>query len=587
MKDEKDEEILKKAKKRFLGLQNKESDIRKQALRDMEFVYDVGQGQWDEQDRKNREEEGRPCFTANKLRKFVANIANAERQNRMVSNVVPVDDKADITTARILQAIVQNIEYQSSADTVYALGGEHALACGFGHWRVLTRYIDDTFDQEIYIEAIENPFAVYMDGKGEYCFVREQITKEDFEEKYPDAIPEDWEPKDLGVEDKEWWGEGRAIYVAEYFVKEYERQTKVQVQYLDEAGQVGQEEHILDKKTTRQTLEDAGGFIINERKIKTSRVMWYKMTASQILEKREWLGKDIPVVAVYGDKVNVGGKEYKRSIIRDAVDSQKMYNYSLTAGIETVALQPKIPYIVSSEQIMDDSNIKKMWDNASKKPYPYLPYKYLPNVLPPQRQNPPQIDSGSMALIGIADVNIKDTSGMYEPSFGQPSNERSGKALMARQAQAEQTMFLFPDNLRRAIVITGRILIDLIPRIYHPGQIVRIRGENGEEDAIQIGATNAETGQQLNLEIGRYDVRADTRIYSTRRQEAVDFFTQLLQYAGQFAPVLIPLMLKYVDVEGAEEARKKIESQLSGPGENIETLAPPGTPLVTSEGRIQ
>ena len=587
MKDEKDEEILKKAKKWFLGLQNKESETRKQALRDMEFVYDVGQGQWDEQDRKIREEKGRPCFTANKLRKFVANVANAERQNRMVSNVVPVDDRADIATAKILQEIIQNIEYQSSADAVYALGGEHALACGFGYWRVLTRYIDDTFDQEIYIEAIENPFAVYMNGKGEYCFVREQVTKEDFEEKYPDATPEDWEPKDLGVEDKEWYGEDRAIYVAEYFVKEYERQTKVQVQYLDETGQVRQEEHILGGEKTRQMLEDAGGLIVNKREFKTPRVMWYKMTASQILEKREWLGRDIPIVAVYGDKVNVGGKEYKRSSIRDAVDSQKMYNYSLTAGIETVALQPKVPYIASNEQIMDDPNIKKMWDNASKESYPYLPYKYLPNVPPPQRQSPPQIDSGSMALLGIANDNIKDTSGMYEPSFGQPSNERSGKALMARQAQAEQTMFLFPDNLRRAIIITGRILIDLIPRIYHPGQIVRIRGENGEEAVIQIGATNAETGQQLNLEIGRYDVRADTRIYSTRRQEAVDFFTQLLQYAGQFAPVLIPLMLKYVDVEGADEARKKIESQLSVPGENIGTLASPDTLPVTSEGRTQ
>ena len=78
--------------------------------------------------------------------------------------------------------------------------------------------------------------------------------------------------------------------------------------------------------------------------------------------------------------------------------------------------------------------------------------------------------------------------GLYDASLGARSNETSGRAIMARQREGDVSTFHFIDNVRRSIRHTGRILLDLIPRVYTGQRIVRVLGEDGKRPQnVQLG----------------------------------------------------------------------------------------------------
>ena len=584
-----DQELLALARERFEHIQTAEDHIRKAALEDIRFTYNVDEGQWDAAARKERETDGRPCLTANKLRKFVAIVANQERENRIAGKIRPVDDQSDPVTARILEDLIRQIEYASDAETIFASAGEQAAAGGAGYWRILTRFPEDGFDQEIVLQHVDNPFAVYLDPRRQYGFIADVLPEAEFKREYPNARAIDFSPQGLGEAWTLWYLPGK-VRVAEYFVKEPVTRTLAQVRN-PLTGQVLTVE--LRGGVTREELLVQGLEIIRERRAPGHRVRWYKITGAEVLERRDWPGREIPIIEVVGDRVNIDGKVYKRSLIRDGKDPQRAYNYWITTETETVALQPKAPYLVTPQEI---SGHEVMWDEANRKNHPYLLFNPQGQRIP-KRETPPQVSSGHLAMLNRADADIKDTLGMFESFLGEASNERSGRAIFARERRSQVGVFHFPDNLRRAVVETTRQLIDLIPRVYDTERIVRIRGEQGGEELIAINQTVVDsTGRERllhDLSLGKYDVVADVRQYSTRRQETVELIIAAMQYAPVVAPVLAALLFKYVDAAGAQEIEQEIRQFLSqlqanggeGGGQPARNGTAPGAMPVGPSGR--
>jgi len=199
------DKILQLARERFKIVHTAEFDIRLAALEDMRFAYNIEEGQWDAETRAERLKDKRPCLTMNKLRKFLSVVANRERENRVAVKVKPVDDQGDVGTAATFEDIVRMIEYQSGADVIYAETGEQAAAGGFGYWRILAEFTQDSFDQEVFIRGIENPFSVFMDPRRQYCFIRDGMTRAEFKAQYPDTPLTDWDQSGVGEEYTLWY----------------------------------------------------------------------------------------------------------------------------------------------------------------------------------------------------------------------------------------------------------------------------------------------------------------------------------------------------------------------------------------------
>ncbi len=571
---------------RFEDFEAKDGDNRRRAKEDLEFTYDVGSGQWPASVRKEREEDSRPCLTSNKLRKFVAQTANRVRDQRLAGNVRPVDDKGDIQTAQVLSGIIRQIERASDAPKIYKKAFEHAIGGTFGFWRIEAKELPDSFDQELFIGEIKNQFSAYLDDDGRWGFVREKLSESEFEERYPDATPEDFSS---GLDGENlWFTQEKEIYISEYFYKE-----KVKTEIVQAINQLTNDVKILElgKKEegvelTEELLTTQGWVIIKRKAVDADKVKWAKITQTQILETGDWMGKDIPLICVEGDWVNIDGEIYKRSLITDAKDDQRMHNYWLTSVTEKVALSIKAPYLVTHKMV---KGFTEVWKNAQKKLMSYLPFNRDGN-LTPRREPPAQVPTGDVAMLEITGRNIQDTIGKYSASFGEKSNERTGVAIRERANRGDVSTYHFEDNAKSAVLKSTRMLLDLIPRIYDTERVVRILGDDvivdeqtgeqtGEKTEIinQTASVQLESGEFVSvilndLSMGKYDVVEDIKIMSTRRQESVQLLADLSSGAPQLSMVLAPYMVELSDFPSGmgerikKDVAKMVESMMAPKG---------------------
>lgn len=568
-----DEKIVEECHRAFKECEDRESDARRLWKDDLRFANgDPENGyQWDDALRKQREIDKRPCLTTNKVKQHNRQITNDARQNKPAIRVYPVDDKADKRTAEIFNGIIRHIEHNSNADTAYDIASEFAVDAGLGYWRVTTDYAaDDSFDQEIYIKCVPNPLNVYLgrhsepDGSDAKCgFVFEDLPKEEFEAKYPDCEPVGW-PTDAGSE----WLTKEAIRVAEYFKIVEESDTL----YALADGSTQRLSEIEDKELVKAILADE---TIQKRKVTTRRCKWYLIAGDQILRKGEWPGRYIPIVRVVGEEVEIDGKIDRKGHTRALKDAQRMYNYWSSAGVEYGALQGKQPYLAPVQAI---TGYEKYWDNLNTANLPYLPYNGVDEngnqIEMPQRQMPPVTAPMYMEGMRVASEEMKMASGQYDASLGKQSNETSGRAIMARQRESDNATFHFIDNVARAIRYTGKILIDLIPKVYDTERVVRILGEDGKADAAQINpeAPQAYTEEKsltgdvkkiYNPTVGRYDVTvAVGPSYGTKRQEAFEALSEISARNPQLMQVAGDLVMKAADFPMAEQIADRLAKTL-------------------------
>jgi hypothetical protein len=516
----------------------------------------------------------RPCLTINKLPQHVRQVTNDQRQNRPGAKVIPVDDNADVEVADIFNGMIRHIEYISDADVAYDTACENQVSYGEGYLRLLTEYCDDnTFDQDIKIGRVRNSFSVYMDptiqdptgADAKWCFVTEDITKAEFERMYPDAAPITT-LQSLGVGDQSisnWLNED-TIRIADYYYIDYDRTTL----NLYPGNATAFEGTPEDKQ-----LRAIYGKPKKSRESDRPKVKYCKINGYEILEEREWAGKYIPVIRIVGNEFEVDGRLYVSGLVRNAKDAQRMYNYWVSQEAEMLALAPKAPFIGYGGQF---EGYEQQWKTANTQNWPYL--EVNPDVtdgqgavLPlPQRAQPPMASSGLLQAKAGASEDIKSTTGQYNASLGMGSNERSGKAILARQREGDVGTYHYGDNLARGVRHVARQLVDLIPKIYDTQRIARIIGEDGETKMVKINPDQEQPVNKIvdergivmekiyNPGVGKYDVVAITGPgYATKRQEALEAMAQLLQGNPQLWAVAGDLFVKNMDWPGAQEMSKR------------------------------
>lgn len=581
------EDILTVARDRLKMAISAFSETREDELDDLRFYAGSPDNQWQWpadvlQTRgavQGQTINARPCLTINKLPQHVHQVTNEQRMNRPGIKVIPADDKADVDMAEVFNGVIRHIEYISDADVAYDTACENQVSYGEGYIRVLTEYCDaDTFDQDIKIGRVRNSFSVYMDpmiqdpagADARWCFITEDLTKSEYERMYPNAAPVTT-LLSLGVGDQSisQWINENTVRIAEYFYIEYEKATLNLY-----PGNVTAFNGTPEDRSLRMMF----GKPLRSRESGRKRVKWCKINGYEILEEREWAGSFIPVIRVVGNEFEVDGRMYISGLVRNAKDAQRMYNYWVSQEAEMLALAPKAPFIGYGGQF---EGYEQQWKTANTNNWPYL--EVNPDVtdgqgavLPlPQRAQPPMASSGLLQAKAGASEDIKTATGQYNAALGMTSNERSGKAILARQKESDVGTYHYVDNLARAIRHVGRQLVDLIPKIYDTERIARIIGEDGEPSTVKMNPMQQEPVKKIvdqegtliekiyNPSVGKYDVRVITGPgYATKRQEALESMAQLLQGNPQLWQVAGDLFVKNMDWPGAQELAERFQKTL-------------------------
>lgn len=561
-----DEKLLEEAQARYMLAEEAESENRPLALEDKEFR--AGK-QWPEEIRAERERDRRPCLVINKVPQFIQQVTNDQRQNRPSIRVSPVDDAADIETAKVFQGLIRHIEYNSNADVAYDTAFDSAVTSGLGYFRVLTDYIGpESFEQEIMLKRIRNPFSVFFDpysqepdgSDANWAFVTDDLSAEEYRSRYPNSKlatgKDQWEATGNSKPD---WVKGDSARVAEYFYKKTE--VKDLVQLSDGTTMLAE--------ALPKPLPD-GVTIVKKRSAPVPVIKWCKLNGCEILEKTDWLGKWIPIVPVYGTELDINGKRILEGVIRHAKDPARMYNYWASAETEAIALAPRAPWIGAEGQFKGHEH---KWETANVRNHAYLEYKLTSlngQPAPPPQRNAfePAVQAITQARMMAAD-EIKSTTGIYDASLGARSNETSGVAIQRRNQQAQTSVYHYVDNLTRSIKHAGRILVDLIPKIYDTARTARILGEDGESRIVRVNDPNFQENNKpayFQLDAGRYDVTVDVGpSYASKRQEAAASMIEFAKTNPQSMQFIADLMVKNMDWPGAQEIAERLKKMLPPP----------------------
>ena len=582
-----DKELLKEALEAFKVAQEAEQDNRKEALNDIKFARMAEQ--WPEDIKSQRELEGRPCLTINRLPAFIRQVVNDSRQNTPSIKVHPADSESDPETAEIISGLIRNIEYTSNADVAYDNALESAVTCGIGYWRIDLDYaFDDSFDMDICIKPIDNVFSVYGDpystsydsADWDTAFVVDVLTKEQFKTKYKGA-----ETKGIGLEYDDlpspWGGDGDNIQVAEYW---YRKEFDKEILLLSDMTVIDAAAYIKNK----EVFDALGIQVIKNRMTKSHKVHQCIMSGAEILEKNAWAGRYIPIVPVYGDVINVEGVRHLKGLVRDAKDPQRMFNYWRTTSTELVALSPKAPFIGPTGAFNTDAD---KWATANVKTHAYIEFD---GSMAPARQGFDGPPAGAIQEALNAADDMKSIIGMYDAALGARSNETSGRAIMARQKESDTSTFHFIDNLNRAIRHTGRIMIDLIPHVYTGPRVLRVMGgddkKTPENVKVNQPVEDKETGMEkiYDLTAGKYDLTVTSGpSYTTKREEAANQMIELLRAFPQAAPYIGDLLAKNLDWPGAEEIAERLEKMLPPQLKDEEGVNPEVQAMQMQMGQMQ
>jgi len=561
-----------------------DGDNRSNGLDALRFIAG---DQWDPQARAQRQLTGRPCLTINKLPTYLHQVTNDQRQNVPSIKVHPVDDGADVETAEVLQGLIRHMEYASNADVCYDTAVNSAAAIGYGYFRLVTEYCDEeSFDQDIVFKRIRNAFTVYFDpastepdGSDQTkCAISTKMPKTEFKRLYPKAqASDDALVAGLGDRGTGWFDEN-TVRVTEYYRVSMKTATLV----LLSNGETGWKDE-LDEAAANA----AGVTIVKERESAKRTVEWFKLSATDVLERAEIKCKWIPVFPVWGDEVDLDGKVVRSGLVKNAMDPAKMYNVWMTAATEEVALRPKAKYVMAEGQ---EDGHEDEWAAANNSASPFITYKpvALGGMLAPAPQRQPLADvpAGMLTMAQHASDDIKATTGIFDASLGARGNETSGKAIIARQREGDVANFHYTDNLMRTLRHVGRCIINMIPSYYDAERVVRIMGEDQTVKSAEINkpmppqeiAKQEQAAQQAkqsgkqakaiktvlnDLTVGTYDVTVSTGPqYSTLRQEAAQAMVEFGQSWPKLMDIAGDKVVKAMDWPGADEIAERIKKTI-------------------------
>lgn len=579
--DQKD--FLALARERFKIAVDAESDDRNKRLDDLKFATG---DQWPQETKRIRDASNRPCLTINRYPSVKGQIVNEQRAQRPQIVVKPVGDGADVDDAEMLEGLVRHIQVNSDAEIAIDCGFEHMVLGGKGYMEVVRDYLPgESFDQELYIKRIKNPFTIYCDpnsiepdeADANWKFKICDYPHDEYKALFPKSSLATASDFTSVGDNFPSWGDNKTIRVAEYWYKDW----------------VYDELYLMpDGSTIRKSLYELrnSGVPAERRTEPVNKRDWRKCTINcAIINAVEIVDKDpkgmysyqfpgklgyIPLIPLIAEDFDVNGERKLYGIVRNSKDSQRAINYFRSYSAETIALAPKAPWVGWKGQFKDPK-----WKTANVVNYAYLEADVVTTTgqpapsLPVRNQFEPPIQA-ILAMSQAVDQDFKATTGIYEPSLGATKSDQSGKAIELLQKQGGLTNLNYTDNLSRALRHAGRVLLDAAPYVYDAPRYQRIINPDGSVNHVILhsGRDNAaeilktpEIQDIYDLSKGVFDVVIDVGpSYKTKREEGFALQLQLAEAdkTGTIMKVAGDIIIANSDMPGAREISERIKKTI-------------------------
>ena len=600
-------DIISEVQKRYEEASGHTSQWRGRARDDLRFFHAdaYNHAQWDDAVYQARAGtfggSPRPCLTINKTAQHVFQVENEARQSQMGVKVNATGFGSMAEAADAIEGIIRHIEYQSNAQqNAYACAIQGQVRTGLGWFHVVTDYVPgvDTFDQDFFIKSVPNGLSVYFDPAARepdhsdqnWAMIVEEMDRGEFDKLYPGHEDVSRDPISGLQSDSEWVSDN-TVRVATY----YRRSEKKDTLWATPTGPMRQSEMPPEMVEVFRTMK------ASSRPITSHMVDKYVIAGNTVVAQGETVFSLVPLIPVVGIETRAtdGNDADYAGLVRALIDPQRMFNYTASAYVESVALQTKAPWLAAAEAI---EGYTSEWSQANTSNAAVLPYNAVDHetgapIPIPTRIEPPSGSTGHMQGMQSADQWMQMVTGQYQAEMGAPGNEKSGIAIQQRQRQSDTANYHYTDNQGMALRYLGRLLIDAIPRVYDTQRAVQSLGMDGTQTGVvvdpsiqtsaQVALPPGPDGQPqqppqgislekqrqidgailaINPTIGRFDVEADVGpAFATRKQDAFNALTQVIQAAPELMGQIGDLVFQSADFPLADEIADRLKPASDDP----------------------
>jgi len=561
------EDICTQARDHMKEVGERENLYRIRALEELRFSHG---DQWEDTYRQLRESGPNPrlCLTINRTEAMIFQEINAFRQNRPAIRVrATTNADKGLETAQVLAGIIKRIEQENNADIVYETSVDHQFRIGRGWYRIILEFADEmSFDLVPRLVRVRDWNSVYLDplclepdGAGsQWGFVVEDMSHEEFRRQYPGKAIVDYAP--LAQDTRfQGWITADTVRVAEYFY--VEKNTEKIVQLNDGS--------VFKASELPSELPESVK-IVNNRMATFEQIWHVKLSGAEVLDAPwAWPGKDIPIIPVIGVEEDINGLIAYKGMTHNLIDPQRIFNFEATIEVETVALAPRAPWVAAEGSFQGHET---EWRDSNISNAPYLEHAIVmtpdgQGVMPPPRREVAEPPIQALALLRAqAAEDMRAVSGVHQPTMGELPQGRlpeSGEALRRLQHRGDITNAHFPGNAHRSIRQGGRILLDLITKLYTQKRVVSIIGLDDKEDVVTINEefTNKD-GQKkfFDLSASKFEATIDTGpSLATQRQDSADSLIKTTTAYPDSGPVLADIIVRNLDFPDAQEASDRLK----------------------------
>jgi len=589
--EEDDQKLLETIKKEIQSYYSTFGPNISEYHRAQAFVMDEDQ-QWAQEEKDYYEKHKRPRLSVNRLYLMIKQIVGAQRmatrniQVRMIEGSPGSDLEDEVIEKRIelIENIVRTIAYNSNTDVVYQTGFKCSLF-GIGAWKIRRDWADHmSFDQVAKIELSNDPTKHYYDlngveplkQDGDFCGWSIQMHKTPFMQQYnisEDEIEAMLSQNNVADQATFVWAtpagnneQEDMLTICHHFRKEYYTKTIAclsnNIEKIScDLDKVNDNLKTLNNKISMKNMapnaQQTPPFVkIKERETKTYKIMEYIVCGTKIIKRQEWPSKYLPSPCIIGDSyIDKKGMEYVIPFTKMAEDAQKALNIATTNLADVLTRFRGERFKATPASIPKDA--MDMWQNpwSYEGTFLYNATAELPQG--PVPLLPSDVPQGLFVSIQTFGEMVNQLIGRSDTIQGEQGNEDSGVAIDARSRQSNETTFLNFDQLDRAIEYTGKVILDLIPKIYDTQRMMNVIGRDGKSK--QVTVNNPQDPASMITE-GRYEITIESGpSFILQQQEMAKKLMDLVQVDPQLMSIYGDVVVRNMDVNDAQELAKRAE----------------------------
>lgn len=454
------------------------------------------------------------------------------------------------------------------------------LSGGFSGLKVYTDYSHPmSFDQIIKIERVFDPTLVGYDqlsryshkGDGRFCFELYPMSKEDFEEEYPDVdIRKLSFRRDFaGFNWSYLEGNTKTLILADYYEKK-KKETSI-VKLVDD--------RVMKEKEYKKMLEEWKEFaappaiVGKPRKTIIEHIDRYVVVENTVLKHEETDYAMLPIVFVDGNSAmirtpkNANVQQVTRPYVYHAKGAQRLKNYAgiaLANEIESVvqhkfiikkeALPKEEEFLQPLRDIQKPNNIvvNAYYENNPDQPIPDPIREIMKIPAPPEAL---QAFTGSDSL-------IQNILGSYDASLGINNNQLSGIAIVEAATQSNSAAMPYIVGYLQGFQRAAQVYVDLLPKYFTTPRTLPLMDREGKKGAILI---NQEQGMDMQYDPNMLNVIVKAGAsFQVQKSRTIMMVKEMMGMSPVFAQFIaekgLPFVLDNMEGKGIEQLKEMVDS---------------------------